>query len=174
MPTHPPPHSRRLARSSISSAVAAVPTAAPSQAEREWSAPARRGAAQLAEAFRAERAARALAEDGANHTFAGQGGIKGGVLGACPAPRTLWVSRGSARPGLGSGWDAGWSASGLLLPTSREQEGSVVWLTGIHSYIVSSRASSPLLVPVWAGAPAAAVGAPPPLPSRGGKRTKPG
>lgn len=132
---------------------------------------ARRGAAQLAEAFRAERAARALAEDGANHTFARQGGIKGGVLGACPAPRTLWVSRGSARPGLGSGWHAGWSASGLLLPTSREQEGSVVWLTGIHSYIVSSRASSPPLVPVGAGAPAAAVGAPPPPRGAGSGRS---
>ena len=107
--THPPPHSRRPHRSSTSAAEA---KAASPQAGGKWSATAPRSAARLAEAFLAESAARGLAESGANPTFAGLGGTEGGALRVCPAPRALWVSRDSARPGPGSGRDAGRSASG--------------------------------------------------------------
>lgn len=74
-----------------------------------------RGAAQLAKAFRTERAATGLVEGGATPTFARQGGTKGTALGARHAARPLGLSRRTAGPGLGSCWDGARTALGLLI-----------------------------------------------------------
>lgn len=64
-------------------------------------------ATELAEAFRAERAASGLAAGSANPTLPRRGGTK--CSAAARAPR---ATQASARPALGCGRDAAWSASG--------------------------------------------------------------